>query len=60
MSLHLDPHPSFAGRPGPVLLVIADGVGVAPDVESNAVATAATPVLDGLTASELYLSLIHI
>ena len=30
MSLALTEHPSFPGRPGPVLLVIADGVGVAP------------------------------
>lgn len=57
MSLHLDPHPSFAGRPGPVLLVIADGVGIAPDVPSNAVAVAATPVLDGLSGGELYAEL---
>ncbi|MCB0965841.1 MAG: 2,3-bisphosphoglycerate-independent phosphoglycerate mutase [Ilumatobacter sp.] len=53
MTLHLDRHPSFAGRPGPVLLVIADGVGVAPDGPSNAVAVADTPHLDELTQSEL-------
>jgi 2,3-bisphosphoglycerate-independent phosphoglycerate mutase len=53
MSLHLDRHPSFAGRPGPLLLVIADGVGVAPDDPSNAVAVADTPHLDRLTRSEL-------
>ena len=35
MSLSLQPHPSFAGRPGPLLVVVADGVGVA-----SAVATA--------------------
>jgi 2,3-bisphosphoglycerate-independent phosphoglycerate mutase len=53
MSLELIPHPSFAGRPGPVLLVIADGVGIAPDGPSNAVSTADTPTLDKLTAGEL-------
>ena len=57
MSLHLDRHPSFAGRPGPLLLVIADGVGVAPDGPSNAVSLAATPTLDGLTSGELYTEL---
>ena len=53
MELHLEPHPSFAGRPGPVLVVIADGVGVAPPVASNAVHLAHTPTLDALTSSEL-------
>ena len=53
MTLHLDRHPSFSGRPGPVLLVIADGVGVAPEGPSNAVAVADTPHLDELTESEL-------
>ena len=53
MTLHLEPHPSFSGRPGPVLLVIADGVGIAPDGPSNAVALADTPHLDELTESEL-------
>jgi 2,3-bisphosphoglycerate-independent phosphoglycerate mutase len=53
MSLHLDRHPSFAGRPGPLLLVIADGVGVAPGGPSNAVAVAETPHLDALTDGEL-------
>ena len=45
--------PSFAGRPGPLLLVIADGVGVAPPGPSNAVTEADTPVLDQLYAGEL-------
>jgi 2,3-bisphosphoglycerate-independent phosphoglycerate mutase len=57
MSLHLDPHPSFAGRPGPLLLVIADGVGVAPDGPSNAVSVADTPHLDSLMHGELYTEL---
>ena len=31
MTLSLDPHPVFAGRSGPVLVVVADGVGIAPE-----------------------------
>ncbi|MFP5487186.1 MAG: 2,3-bisphosphoglycerate-independent phosphoglycerate mutase [Acidimicrobiia bacterium] len=57
MTLALSKHPSFAGRPGPVLLVIADGVGVAPSGPSNAVAVADTPTLDRLAAGELYTEL---
>ena len=57
MSLELAPHPSFQGRPGPVLVVIADGVGIAPDGPSNAVTEAATPVLDALGAGELHTQL---
>ena len=53
MELHLEPHPTFAGRPGPVLVVVADGVGVAPPVASNAVHLAHTPTLDALTSSAL-------
>ena len=57
MSLALRKHPSFAGRPGPLLLVIADGVGVAPPGPSNAVTVADTPTLDKLTSGELYTEL---
>jgi 2,3-bisphosphoglycerate-independent phosphoglycerate mutase len=57
MSLALTKHPSFRGRPGPVLLVVADGVGVAPPAPSNAVTTADTPTLDRLTGGELYTEL---
>jgi 2,3-bisphosphoglycerate-independent phosphoglycerate mutase len=53
MSLSLQPHPSFAGRPGPLLVVVADGVGVAPPGASNAVTEANTPTLDDLWSSEL-------
>ncbi|MDP2293396.1 MAG: 2,3-bisphosphoglycerate-independent phosphoglycerate mutase [Actinomycetota bacterium] len=49
--------PGFSGRPGPLLLVIADGVGVAPPGPSNAVTEADTPVLDQLCAGELYTEL---
>ncbi|CCM62456.1 MULTISPECIES: 2,3-bisphosphoglycerate-independent phosphoglycerate mutase [Candidatus Neomicrothrix] len=57
MSLSLSKHPSFSGRPGPVLVVVADGVGVAPPGASNAVTEAVTPTLDALTSSELYTEL---
>lgn len=53
MSLSLQSHPSFAGRPGPLLVIVADGVGVAPPGASNAVSEANTPTLDELWASEL-------
>ena len=55
--LSLQKLPSFAGRPGPLLLVIADGVGVAPAGPSNAVTEADTPVLDQLYAGPLYTEL---
>jgi 2,3-bisphosphoglycerate-independent phosphoglycerate mutase len=57
MALSLSKHPSFSGRPGPVLVVVADGVGVAPAGPSNAVTEANTPTLDQLGASELYTEL---
>ncbi len=48
---------SFTGRPGPVLVIVADGVGVAPTGPSNAVTEAATPVLDDLASGPLYTEL---
>ncbi len=57
MSLVLASHPSFQGRPGPVLVVVADGVGIAPEGASNAVTEASTPVLDALGAGELHTEL---
>ncbi|MEM8924947.1 MAG: 2,3-bisphosphoglycerate-independent phosphoglycerate mutase [Actinomycetota bacterium] len=48
MELQLEPHPTFTARPGPLLLVVADGVGIAPPAESNAVTSAHTPVIDAL------------
>ncbi len=51
MALSLDQHSTFSGRPGPVLVVVADGVGIADNVESNAVAQASTPTLDALVDS---------
>ena len=58
MALSLPRHPTFAGRSGPLLLLIADGVGIAPADPSNAVTEADTPTLDGLLASELSTSLL--
>ena len=52
MTLSLDPHPTFQGRSGPVLVVVADGVGIAPDAPHNAVTQASTPTLDALLASD--------
>ena len=51
MALSLDQHSTFSGRPGPVLVVVADGVGIADNIESNAVAQASTPTLDALLDS---------
>ena len=51
MALSLDQHSTFSGRPGPVLVVVADGVGIADNIESNAVAQASTPTLDALVNS---------
>jgi len=56
--LSLDRFHSFAGRPGPLLLVIADGVGIAPPGPSNAVTEADTPTLDAMLASPLSTSLL--
>ncbi|MBQ0721724.1 MAG: 2,3-bisphosphoglycerate-independent phosphoglycerate mutase, partial [Gammaproteobacteria bacterium] len=57
MSLSLKKHPSFAGRPGPVVILVADGVGVAPAGPSNAVTEANTPTLDRLANQSLYTEL---
>ena len=40
----------FPGRPGPLLFVVMDGVGIGPADDTNAVYTAKTPVLDKLMA----------
>ena len=36
----------FEGVKGPLLTIVMDGVGIAPDNGANAVATAYTPTLD--------------
>ena len=50
-------HSSFSGRKGPVVVLIADGVGVAPAGPSNAVSEANTPTLDALAEQTLYTEL---
>ena len=47
----------FEGVRGPVLTIVMDGVGLAPDTVSNAVATAYTPTLDMLMANYPMVSL---
>ena len=44
---------TFEGRPGPVLLVVADGVGLAEAGPANALSLANTPVIDELLVSAL-------
>ena len=51
--MHLNKLTTFAGRSGPVLLVVADGVGLARAGPANALSLADTPVIDGLLASKL-------
>jgi 2,3-bisphosphoglycerate-independent phosphoglycerate mutase len=55
--LTLESHESFPGR-RPVLIVVGDGVGVAPAGPMNAVTEAATPTLDRLSESRLYRTLL--
>ncbi len=54
MTLHLDKLDWFAGRKGPLLLVIMDGIGLAPAGEGNALRCANTPHLDRLFDQPLY------
>jgi 2,3-bisphosphoglycerate-independent phosphoglycerate mutase len=53
----LKKHPVFPGRPGPVLLVIMDGVGIGSKDESDAVHLARTPTLDALWAGPTHVAL---
>jgi 2,3-bisphosphoglycerate-independent phosphoglycerate mutase len=48
MSLVLDPHPSFRGVRGPVVVVVMDGIGLGRKDEGDAVHLARTPTLDWL------------
>ena len=48
MSKKLEKLEQFGGVKGPVLTIVMDGVGLAPDTVSNAVAGAYTPNLDKL------------
>ena len=51
-NLHLEKLVTSQSPNGPVLVVVADGVGIAPSGPSNAVALANTPVMDELLSSE--------
>ena len=48
MSVKLNKLDKFDGVGGPVLTIVMDGVGIAPDTEANAVTGAYTPTLDML------------
>ena len=48
MSNKLNSLAGFSGVKGPVLTIVMDGVGIAPDTVANAVAGAYTPTLDSL------------
>ncbi len=49
----LKKHPAFPGVPGPVLIVVMDGVGCGASNEGDAVWLARTPTLDGLASVSL-------
>ena len=51
MNKKLEKLTQFEGVKGPVLTIVMDGVGLAPDTVSNAVAGAYTPNLDALMAN---------
>jgi len=57
MSLELKKLSNFSGRPGPLLLVIMDGVGIGKHDDSDGVFLAKTPCLDELMKSKLYTQL---
>ncbi|NPV38804.1 MAG: 2,3-bisphosphoglycerate-independent phosphoglycerate mutase [Brevinematales bacterium] len=57
MSLSLKPLQNFRGRPGPLLLIIMDGIGLGKPTEGNAVYKAHTPTLDRLFKMPLYTEL---
>ena len=57
MSLELKKLPHFSGRPGPLLLIIMDGVGIGKHDDSDGVFLAKTPCLDELLRSKLYTQL---
>jgi len=53
MALSLAPHESLTKPAGPVVIVVADGVGHAPEGPSNAVTEANTPTIDRLVHGPL-------
>ena len=48
MNKKLEKLTAFAGVPGPVVTIVMDGIGIAPDGIANAVSSAYTPTLDKL------------
>ncbi len=56
-SLELKKLPNFSGRPGPLLLIIMDGVGIGKQDDSDGVFLAKTPCLDELLRGKLYTQL---
>ena len=58
VDLHLAAHPLITPPPGPVVLVVLDGVGLGPLDEGNAWHLARTPVLDQLVTTRLYGSIL--
>lgn len=48
---------TFPGRKGPLLIIVMDGVGLAPSGPANAVSLARTPVLDKLIESQHHTAL---
>jgi 2,3-bisphosphoglycerate-independent phosphoglycerate mutase len=57
VSLVLSPSTRIASPPGPVVLVVMDGVGIGRGDDGDAVAMARTPTLDRLTAAGAYRTL---
>lgn len=57
MDLHLKKLKAFSGRPGPLLFIIMDGIGLGKKDPSNGVFVARTPCLDKLFVSPLFTSL---
>ena len=55
--LRLDPLPGYTSFPGPVVLLILDGVGLGRRDECDGVFLAYTPVLDGLMTEPLFTKL---
>ncbi len=55
--LALEPHSHLTKPPGPVVVVVADGVGHAPEGPANAVTEAVTPTIDGLLAGPLSIAI---
>ena len=56
-SLELKKLSNFSGRPGPLLLIVMDGVGIGKQDDSDGVFLAKTPCLDELMSSKLYTQL---